>query len=93
MSSLSRLCSAFAPLVGTIALAWSVTGGPLTFGGGEKDIVLILPVAIWSVLFAAISLAMWARSAPIARASKLAAVAALAVLLLLFAAFVVLTWQ
>ena len=92
-SGLWRLVSAFLPLALCLVFAWLVTSGPLGFGGGEKDIFLVLPLALWSVVFAAVSLAMWARGASLASASKLSALVALGVLAVSFALLVVLTWR
>lgn len=93
MRFLSRICAAFAPMAATVALAWSVMSGPISFGGGEKDIILVFPVAIWSILFAVVSLIMWARGATLAKASGIAAIAAFIALFALIAAFTVLTWR
>ena len=88
-----RLGVAFAPLGLCFALAWGVTAGPLSFGGGEKDIILVFPLAALSLLFAVTSLIMWAFRASLARASKVAALLSLAVLAAGFAALVAITWR
>jgi polyferredoxin len=93
MDFLSRISAAFAPMVVTVIIAWSVMSGLISFGGGEKDIILILPVAIWSILFAVASLIMWARDATLASASRIAGIAAIIVLFVLIAVFTVITWQ
>lgn len=87
-----RLGASFAPLLITIAAAWAVTLGPLSLGGGEKDIFLVLPFAIWSILFAVSSVVLWWRGMALARASKLAALLSL-VLLALCLALAVLVWR
>lgn len=92
-SPLLRLGVAFAPLVLCFALAWAVTVGPLSFGGGEKDIILVFPLAALSLLFALASLVMWAFRAPLARASKVAALVSLAVFTVAFAILVAITWR
>ena len=88
-----RLGVAFAPLALCFALAWAVTAGPLSFGGGEKDIILVFPLAALSLLFALVSLVMWAFRASLARASKVAALVSLAVFAVAFAALVAFTWR
>lgn len=91
-SPLLRLGVAFAPLALCFALAWAVTAGALSFGGGEKDIILVFPLAALSLLFAVVSLVMWALHASLARASKVAGLVSLAVLALAYAALVAVTW-
>lgn len=82
-----------APLALCFALAWAVIEGPLSFGGGEKDIILIFPLAAWSLLFAVTSLVLWAVGTSLGRASKLAALIALAVLVLALAILAAVTWR
>jgi ABC-type transport system involved in multi-copper enzyme maturation permease subunit len=88
-----RLGVAFTPLTLCIALAWAVTAGPLGFGGGEKDIILAFPLAALSLVFALVSLALWAFRASLARASKVAALVSLVVLVVALLAFVFVTWR
>jgi hypothetical protein len=88
-----RLGVAFAPLALCFALAWAVTTGPLGFGGGEKDIFLVLPLAALSLLFASVSMVMWALRAPLAKACKVAALISLTVVSAAFAALVAFTWH
>ena len=92
-SALWRLVAAFSPLALCFVFAWLVTAGPLGFGGGEKDIFLVLPLALWSMVFAVTSLAMWAGGASLARATRVSALVALGVLAASFALLVALTWQ
>lgn len=92
-SALWRLVAAFSPLALCFVFAWLVTSGPLGFGGGEKDIFLVLPLALWSVVFAVASLAMWAGGASLARATKASALVALGALAVSYALLVALTWQ
>jgi hypothetical protein len=62
--------------------------GLLGFGGGEKDVLLILPLALWSIVFAVASLAMWTRGASLPKATKVSALIALGVLAVSFALLV-----
>jgi len=73
--------------------AWLVTAGPLSFGGGEKDIFLVLPLALWSMVFAVTSLAMWAGGASRTKATRVSALVALGVLAVSYSLLVALTWQ
>ena|SRR5438093_11955673 len=56
-----RIVTAFAPLLLTPALSRAINNGTLTFGGGEKDIILIIPWLLWSVGFATAALVGWRR--------------------------------
>ena len=73
-----RLAVALAPLGLCLALGWGVAGDVLGFGGGEKDILLLLPLALWALVFALASLALWARGMAPGRASAMAALIGLA---------------
>lgn len=91
--ALWRLCSALAPLAFCFLLAWLVTRGSISLSGGEKDIFLVLPLAVWSLVFAVASLITWAGGVALPRATRLSALVATGVFTLAFALFVVLTWQ
>jgi hypothetical protein len=56
--------------------------GHLDLGGGEKDLVWVLPWLSWSLLFAASSFILWHRGWPISRASACATLVGLAGVLL-----------
>lgn len=56
-----RIVSAFAPLLLTPALSRAINNGTLNFGGGEKDIVLLIPWLLWSIAFATAALVCWRR--------------------------------
>ena len=43
-----------------VALFWSVAEGPVSLGGGEKDIILALPLLAFAVLNALVGLVCWA---------------------------------
>ena len=43
---------ALIPLLLTPALLYALAEGIMDFGGGEKDIILVLPWFIWSLVFA-----------------------------------------
>jgi hypothetical protein len=93
VSVLLRLCSACVPLALCFLLAWLVMSGPFSFGGGEKDIFLVLPLALWSLVFAVASLVMWARGASLPRSAKVSALIAMGVLALAFSFLLLQTWQ
>ena len=59
--AIARIITAFTPLVLTPALRWAIANGSLNFGGGEKDIILLVPWIIWSIGFATAALVCWRR--------------------------------
>lgn len=83
VSALSRLCAALAPVGVTALFAVFVMQGWVGFGGGEKDVLLLFPVAIGSIIFAVVSCVMWVRGASLASASWMAARVAFGALLAL----------
>ena len=84
-----RLALALFPLGLTLLFGWLLMEGSLSFGGGDKDIFLVLPPLVWSVLYVASSGLFWWRGATIRRAAKVSALAATTILavawLILFA--------
>lgn len=56
-----RIGTALAPLIATPVLVKAIADGSLNFGGGEKDIVLVIPWMIWSIAFAVFALVNWRR--------------------------------
>jgi len=89
-SALQRLVTALSPLALCLVSGWLVTAGLLGFGGGEKDVFVILPLALWSMVFAVASLAMWAGGASLSKATRVSALIALGVLAVSFALLVAL---
>lgn len=81
-----RLSVALAPTVLCLAFGWAVAAGPLGFGGGEKDIFLVMPLALWALVFALASLVQWALGVSLRRASGVAALVGLGVVVAAFAA-------
>ena len=75
--ALLRLSVAFAPALLCGALGWAVMEGWLGFGGGEKDIFLLMPLALWSLLFGLASLVLWALGMALGRTIWVAALAGL----------------
>ena len=79
-SARRRLAVAFLPLGLCLLLGWAVTLGPFGLGGGEKDILILLPLALWSLVFAISSLAMWVVGATLAKSSRVSALIGVGVL-------------
>jgi hypothetical protein len=68
-----RIMTAFAPLLLTPVLGWAINNGTLNFGGGEKDVILLVPWLVWAIGFATAALVYWWRQAglgPVALAGR-----------------------
>lgn len=61
VSTAIRYSTALAPLLLTPFLLFAIADGRLLFGGGEKDLILVMAWAIWSLVFAAAALWLWSR--------------------------------
>lgn len=86
----ARLLIAIAPLLLSLVFAYLLTGA-LSLGGGEKDILLAIPLLAWSFLFLVCFSVAWARRRSILRSVAMSSVVATGVLVaLLVALFVVL---
>ena len=81
-SALLRLLIAFSPLAATPGLVHVLAEGYLDLGGGEKDLVLVVPWLLGSLLFAGGSLVAWGRGEPLSRSTFVSVLGALAGLLL-----------
>ena len=91
MKILARLLVAIVPLLLTFVFAWLVSG-PLSLGGGEKDLFLAVPLLVWSVLFFAALLVLGWRKVSLGRSTAVAAGIATALLVVIWVAFAV-AWQ
>ena len=67
MHALLKLFLAVVPLLLTVLLAWLLMEGHLSFGGGEKDIFLAVPLLLWSLVYLCCYLVLWWRRSAIAR--------------------------
>ncbi len=92
LAVLLRLALALLPLAASLLLA-GLLAGPLSLGGGEKDIFLAIPLLVLSLIHLALSLLFWWRGVAIGRASRLAAGYALLALVLIWLLWVVLSWR
>ena len=91
MKILARLLVAIVPLLLTLVFVWLISG-PLSLGGGEKDLFLAVPMLVWSVMFFAAILVLGWRKVPIGRSAAVAAGIATALLVGIWVAFAV-AWQ
>jgi hypothetical protein len=82
LTALSRLILAFLPLASAPLLVHLIAEGHISFGGGEKDLVWILPWLLWSLIFGSSSLVLWHRRWPVVRSTVWSAAIGLAAVLL-----------
>lgn len=82
MGSLLRAAIALLPLACAPVLLCLIAGGQLDLGGGEKDLVWVLPWLLWSLLFALSSFILWHRGWSVARSTVASVIAGLAGVLL-----------
>jgi hypothetical protein len=75
-----RASLALAPLGLTPVLFWVLGSGAVDLGGGEKDLVWILPWLLWSTTFAISMVATWLRGRSPGRSIAAAALAGFVVL-------------
>jgi hypothetical protein len=78
-----RLGTALLPPILVPVFFYLIAEDHLSFGGGEKDIILVLPAAIWAVLFSGMALLFWWKRLPSGRSLALAAVWATLIIALL----------
>jgi hypothetical protein len=52
------------PVLATILIGFLIGGGYLSFGGGEKDIILLIPLCLLSLLFIVSGLLLWRAKIP-----------------------------
>jgi hypothetical protein len=60
-----RIAICIFPLALTPLLAHLISDGYLNFGGGEKDLLLLIPWLIWSVIFLAVFIVTWIKKVSI----------------------------
>jgi hypothetical protein len=56
-----RVVLSLLPLAMTPVLGYLLAQGHINLGGGEKDIILVVPWLVWSLLFAVSSGIFWRR--------------------------------
>ena len=67
MGILVRITTALIPLALVPVLVNLIANGRIDLGGGEKDLVWILPWSLWSLLFAASAMVLWRRGWSLSR--------------------------
>ncbi len=73
MSATIRSLLAVAPLLLTLLFGWLMMEGHLNFGSGEKDVFLVLPLLLWSLVYLCSCLVMCVRRSPLVRSLVLSA--------------------
>jgi hypothetical protein len=69
---LVKLLIAFIPLLLTPLLGLLIAEGLLNLGGGEKDLLLLIPWLLWSLLFLVAYLFFWWRGLTVGKSSAYA---------------------
>jgi hypothetical protein len=85
-----RLILSIVPLALTVPLGYLIAEGYLNFGGGEKDLILLLPWIVWSVVYFVLFLIFWKRKVSILKGFGYAAGGATGALALIYV--VMLLW-
>ena len=85
-----RLILSIVPLALTPLLGFLIAEGYLNFGGGEKDLFLLIPWMVWSVVYFVLFLILWRRRFSIKKGCDYAAVGATVALALIYV--VILIW-
>jgi hypothetical protein len=84
-----RLTVLLLPFLLTWPLGWATMEGHLNFGGGEKDVFLLIPWLLWSIIHAIIGAVFWKRGRELWQSTWMSAAlaAGIAILLVLGLAF------
>ena len=56
-----KLVLCLLPLALTPLWVYRIAKGYLNFGGGEKDIILVIPWLVWAVLYAVLFVIVWVK--------------------------------
>ena len=85
-----RLILCIVPLALTPLLGFLIAEGYLNFGGGEKDLFLLILWMVWSLVYFVLFLILWRRKFSIKKGCDYAAVGATGALALIYG--VILIW-
>jgi hypothetical protein len=77
VKSTLRVIIALLPLAFVPVLVQLIAGGLLDLGGGEKDLVWVIPWFVWSLIFAISSFVLWFRGWSFSPSSKRSAIVGL----------------
>ena len=84
-----RLFLSILPLALTPLLEFFIADGYLNLGGGEKDVLLLIPWILWSLLYLIFFLASWWIKVPVTRGLAYASGGATGVLAFIYVILVV----
>ena len=84
-----RILTAFLPLALTPVLFFALAEGWVNLGGGEKDILMLVPWLLWSLIFATTALTLWWRRWALTRSLVCSALVGIAGLLIAAAVLVI----
>jgi hypothetical protein len=79
----TRIVACLAPLVFTPVWGFLIAEGYLDFGGGCKDIILLIPWVLWSLVYSVCFILLWIKKYPPAELIAYSAAVATGVLALL----------
>jgi hypothetical protein len=79
-----RLTLSLLPLGLTPLMLHLIGYGYLNFGGGCKDVVMIIPWMVWSLIYLVISIVCWRKHWPIGKGVAVSVIGATGMLALLF---------
>jgi hypothetical protein len=85
-----RVALTLVPLALTPVFAYLLSHGDINLGGGEKDVIVLIPWLLWSLVFAVSSWLLWWRGHDLwasTRRSALAGLAGLAIAILALVAY------
>lgn len=83
--ALIRVSTAWLPLALVPVLVGLIADGRIDLGGGEKDLVWVLPWTLWSLLFGASAMILWRRGWSLPRALRRSAIVGISGVLLVAA--------
>jgi len=86
-----RTLSVILPLGLTPLWAWLIMEDYLSFSGGEKDIVILIPWILWSLIYAVVGIVMWVKGSSLKRSVLWSCGFSTALLLLIWVVLLILS--
>jgi len=81
--NLYKICGGLWPLVMFPLFYWLTSEGHLDFGGGEKDIILVVPLAVYSLIYLILYMVVLKFAFPLLKAFVFSILGALVLLVLI----------
>jgi hypothetical protein len=88
-----KLLLAFAPLLLSLLFGWLVMDGYLNFGGGDKEILLAVPLLLWAFAYLGCYVTLWWRRYTLGRMLALSASFATVFLVVAWLVLFGVVWQ